>query len=88
MSHLYVRAISLDHEIFRDHTSTKISILTQKVRPRHKCGVSNCALGSAILPNPRWFGTAGGDHENSIPGRNMVLKFSLVPSQNETQQKY
>lgn len=88
MSHLYARALSLDHEILRGHTSIKISILTLKVRPRYKCGVSNCAFGSAILPKPCWFGTAGGDHKNSVLGRNMILKSSFVPSQNETQQKY
>lgn len=82
MSHLYVRALSLDCEIFRGYVSIKINILTQKMRLRCKRGVSNCALGSAVFPNPRWFGTAGWDHGNPVPGRNMVLKSNFVPSQN------
>lgn len=64
MSHLYTHTLSLAHEILRGYTSIKIYSLTQKVRPRHKSGVSNCALGSAILLSPRCFGTAGGHHEN------------------------
>lgn len=88
MPHLYIRALILDHEIFRGYTRIKINILSQKVKPRHKCGVSICALSIAILLNPCWFGTAGGDHQSSVPGRSMVLKSNFVPSPNETQQKY
>ena len=77
MSHPYTCAPTLDHETFRGYTSMKIHILAQKERLRHKCGVRNCALGSANLPNPHWFGTAGGDHENSVPGRNMEYGFEV-----------
>lgn len=88
MSHLYTHTLSLAHEILRGYTSIKIYSLTQKVRPRHKSGVSNCALGSAILLSPRCFGTAGGHHENFVSGKNTVLKSRFIPSQNETKQKY
>lgn len=88
ISYLYPQPLSLAHEIFRGYTRIKINILALKVRPRHKSGVSNCALGSAILLSPRWFGTAGGYHGNFVSGKNMVLKSRFVPSQNETQQKY
>lgn len=84
ISYLYPHPLSLAHEIFRGYTRIKINILTQKVRPRHKSGVSNCALGSATLLSPRWFGTAGGYHESCVSGGNMVLKSRFVPSQNET----
>lgn len=77
MSYLYTCAPSLDHEICRGYASTKINILAQKVRLRHKCGVRSSALGSANLPNPHWFGTERGDHEISVPGRNMEYGFEI-----------
>lgn len=88
ISHLYTHPLSLANEIFRGYTSIKINILTQKVRPRHKSGVSNCALGSAILPSPRWFGTAGGHHENFVSGWNTALKFRFYSKSERNPKKY
>lgn len=88
MSHLYFYVHSVDHEILRGHASTKINILTLKMRPRHKRGVSNCTLGSAILLNPHRFDTAGGDRKNSVPEKIIIFKSNFAASWNETKQKY